>query len=186
MPPSTVRTTAPASITASERLRSRTLSSTVDHCRRIAAASGSPATAAAGAATTGSAGGCTGGGDGVGGSAGSGSASGAGAGFFSGGGASAGASALVLRVNCFGGLVACAADGASVPVSAGIDISSRVSMRSIRCSSADSVSLADGSSSRAHTTSSSSRGAVAPRISPRPACTTSAQRVSVPAPRRAA
>ena len=37
-----------------------------------------------------------------------------------------------------------------------------------------SVSAAEGSSSRAHTTSSSSRGAVAPRISPSPACTTSA------------
>ena len=34
----------------------------------------------------------------------------------------------------------------------------------------DSVSLADGSSRRAHTTSSRSRGAVAPRISPSPAC----------------
>ena len=83
VPPSTARTTAPASITASERLRSRTLSSTVDHCLRIAAASGSPATAAAGASTTGSAGGCTGGGDGGGGSAGSGSGlrRGSGAGF---------------------------------------------------------------------------------------------------------
>ena len=42
-------------------------------------------------------------------------------------------------------------------------------MRSTRCSSADSVSLAEGSSSRAQITSSSSRGAVAPRISPNPA-----------------
>ena len=69
---------------------------------------------------------------------------------------------------------------------AGMDMSSRVSMRSTRCSSADSVSLADGSSSRAHTTSSSSRGAVAPRISPSPACTTSAYRVSVAVPIRVA
>ena len=45
-------------------------------------------------------------------------------------------------------------------------MSNRVSTRSNRCSSADSVSLADGNSSRAHTTSSSKRGAVAPRISP--------------------
>jgi hypothetical protein len=77
---------------------------------------------------------------------------------------------LVLRVYCFGGPTG-AAETAS---DAGIDTSSRVSIRSMRCSSAASVSLADGNNSRAQTTSSSSRGAVAPRISPKPACTTSA------------
>ena len=53
-------------------------------------------------------------------------------------------------------------------------MTSRRSTRSNRCSTADSASEAAGSSSRAHATSSSSRGAVAPRISPSPACTTSA------------
>ena len=51
---------------------------------------------------------------------------------------------------------------------------SRRSTRSSRCSTADSASDAEGSSIRAHITSSSRRGAVAPRISPRPACITSA------------
>ena len=79
--------------------------------------------------------------------------------------------ACVLRTYCLAG----AADPLLIAASAaGIEMSIRVSMRSMRCSSADSVSLAEGSSSRAHTTSSSSRGAVAPRISPNPACTTSA------------
>ncbi len=56
----------------------------------------------------------------------------------------------------------------------GMDMSSLVSIRSTRCSRADSASLADGSNSRAQITSSSRRGAVAPRISVRPAWTTSA------------
>ncbi|SKV81036.1 Uncharacterised protein [Mycobacteroides abscessus subsp. abscessus] len=65
-------------------------------------------------------------------------------------------------------------------------MSSRFSMRSTRCSTADSASVAEGSSSLAHTTSSSSRGAVAPRISPRPACNTSAYLVKVAGPMRSA
>jgi hypothetical protein len=79
-----------------------------------------------------------------------------------------------LRTNCFDGLAGGPPVDTELALSAGIDMSMRVSMRSIRCSRADSVSLADGSSSRAQTTSSSRRGAVAPLISPRPACTTSA------------
>ena len=66
-----------------------------------------------------------------------------------------------------------------------IEISSRFSIRSTRCSRADSVSLADGSNSRAQTTSSSSRGAVAHAFRPGP-CTTSAYRASVADPMRAA
>ncbi|SHW80453.1 Uncharacterised protein [Mycobacteroides abscessus subsp. abscessus] len=74
-----------------------------------------------------------------------------------------------------GAATAAGRGAATVPASeAGIETFIRVSMRSMRCSRAASVSLADGSSSRAHTTSSSSRGAVAPRISPSPACMTSA------------
>ena len=121
---------------------------------------------------------------------GSGSASGAGDGSGTGAGfrlrrLGAGGSGAVRRLALAGVLLRrrgrCRRGGLSP---AGIDMSSRVSMRSTRCSSADSVSLADGSSSRAHTTSSSSRGAVAPRISPSPACTTSAYRVSVAVPIR--
>ena len=48
------------------------------------------------------------------------------------------------------------------------------SSRSSRCSTAESVSEAAGSNMRAHITSSSRRGAVAPRISPSPAWTISA------------
>src|SRR6478672_4376 len=145
--------------------------------RTAAALSSPPTGGAAGASTTGSEGGRNGGGDG--GGAGSASALGAnggcGAGSASGTRAGAGSAGLLLRVNCFGG----APDWDAAASPAGMDMSKRVSMRSTRCSSADSVSLADGNSSRAHTTSSSSRGAVAPRISPSPACTTSAYRVRV-------
>ena len=125
VPPSTARTTAPANMTASERLRSRTLSRTVDHCLRIAAASGSPATGAAGAvgaSTTGSAGGCTGGGDGGAGSdacgaAGSSDTTGSGAGWGVGTGAGAagssggGCGGLGLADKLFRRLGRCAARG---------------------------------------------------------------------------
>src|SRR6185437_15947928 len=152
---------------------------------RTAAALSSPPTESpvgAGASTTGSDGGRIGGGDGggSGAGAGSGSALGAGSGSALGAGGGSGASsALLLRAYCFGG-----AAGWAAVSPAGMDMSSRVSMRSTRCSNADSVSLADGNSSRAHTTSSSSRGAVAPRISPSPACTTSAYLVRVAVPIR--
>lgn len=113
-------------------------------------------------------------GSGVGLGLGSGLASGWGSGSCSGlaaagSGLDAGLGAADGRVNRTG----CSTGSAGVDP-AGMDMSSRVSIRSTRCSSADSVSLAEGNSSRAHTTSSSSRGAVAPRISPSPACTTSA------------
>lgn len=73
-----------------------------------------------------------------------------------------------------------AARGAAATPAAGIPCS----RRSSRCNTADSVSEADGSSIRAHITSSSSRGAVAPRISLSPAWTVSAKRVSVAGPTR--
>src|SRR4029077_1039566 len=105
--PSTARTIAPASITSVVRLRWRTLSRTVVHMLRTAAALGSPpaeGAVGAGASTTGSAGGSTGGGEGGGSGAGSdlGAGGGSGAGSASASGAGGGSGALLLRANCFG------------------------------------------------------------------------------------
>jgi len=163
---SIARTVAPASITSVVRLRWRTLSRTVGHMDRTAAALSSPGAAGAGSGTG------AGAGSGGGGTrTGSGTASGLGTGGADLGGTGSLGGVCSLR----GRTGAATADGCAAAASAaGIDMSSRVSIRSTRCSSADSVSLAEGSSSRAQTTSSSRRGAVAPRISPSPACTTSA------------
>ena len=192
----TDRTTAPASNASVLRLRSRTFSRMVGHMLRtdVALNSAGPATAAGVSAASGSGAALSrGSGSGPGSGLGSGLGSGSGSGLAGGVGRGAdvggtdsdctgvalgtsGTGAGILRAYCFSepcrSAVLTAALIAASP--AGIEISRRVSIRSTRCSSADSVSLAEGSNSRAHTTSSNSRGAVAPRISPNPACTTSA------------
>ncbi len=63
-------------------------------------------------------------------------------------------------------------------------VSARRSNRSRRTSNADGSDPAVGSNARAMTSSSSSRGLVVPRISLRPACTTSAARESSAGPIR--
>ncbi|BCI92842.1 hypothetical protein NIIDMKKI_80480 [Mycobacterium kansasii] len=145
---------APASITSVVRLRWRTLSRTVGHMVRTAAALSSLDAFSGSGVDSGA--GC--GGVGRGGAAVSGGRAGG-----------VGRLRAAASAGRAGGVGRLGAAVSGVAAAAGIDMANRVSIRSTRCSNADSASLADGRSSRAQITSRSKRGAVAPRISPRPA-----------------